>query len=562
MIVTLTANPSLDRTVALPGPLLRGEVQRAVSVRQESGGKGVNVSRALVASGLTTVAVLPGAEADPVLAGLREGDVPFAALPIGEPLRSNVALTEPGGVTTKINEPGPVLSADQQEALIGLLLDRSRGASWVVLAGSLPPGVPADFYATVTRRLRSMDHGNEAPLIAVDSSGEPLAAAISGDALGKPDLLKPNAEELVELAAAAGFATQQVRRGTRSGSGGCRGGRRRRRAFRSGCRAGNARLQGCGACDGRRRVAGHASAGHCGQHGRRRRFLAGRLPARLQPGRRPGRLPPSGGGPWCRRRFPAGLHSPGSPPNHPRCRNHHGPPEGLTVTQLITTELVELDQNLGSSPEDVIRHLAGRVAANGRATEVEGLFADAFARESKTATGVPGGIAIPHCRSTAVTEPTLAMARLSQPVDFGAKDGPADLIFFIAAPEGADQEHLKLLSKLARSLIKKDFTAALRAAGSRGRGRRARRRRPRGQARGGARPQQPPPAHRGRTGRRRTAPASGRAPSASSPSPPAPPASPTPTWPPIRSWPRPRKSASTCRWRPRGPPAPKPLTPP
>jgi PTS system fructose-specific IIC component len=136
------------------------------------------------------------------------------------------------------------------------------------------------------------------------------------------------------------------------------------------------------------------------------------------------------------------------------------------VTQLITTELVELDQNLGSSPEDVIRHLAGRVAANGRATEAEGLFTDAFARESKTATGVPGGIAIPHCRSTAVTEPTLAMARLSQPVDFGAKDGPADLIFFIAAPEGADQEHLKLLSKLARSLIKKDFTAALRAAGS------------------------------------------------------------------------------------------------
>ncbi|MFS0718441.1 fructose-specific PTS transporter subunit EIIC [Arthrobacter sp. 1P04PC] len=136
------------------------------------------------------------------------------------------------------------------------------------------------------------------------------------------------------------------------------------------------------------------------------------------------------------------------------------------MTQLITPELVELDQNLGTSPEDVIRHLAGKVAANGRATEVEGLFADAFARESKTATGVPGGIAIPHCRSTAVTEATLAMARLSNPVDFGAKDGPADLIFFIAAPEGADQEHLKLLSKLARSLIKKDFTAALRAASS------------------------------------------------------------------------------------------------
>ncbi|MEV7661712.1 fructose-specific PTS transporter subunit EIIC [Paenarthrobacter sp. NPDC089316] len=136
------------------------------------------------------------------------------------------------------------------------------------------------------------------------------------------------------------------------------------------------------------------------------------------------------------------------------------------MTQLITPQLVTLDQNLGDSPADVIRVLAGKVAAAGRATEVEGLFADAFAREQKTATGVPGGIAIPHCRSAAVKEPALAMARLSHKVDFGAKDGPADLIFFIAAPDGADQEHLKLLSKLARSLIKKDFTAALRAASS------------------------------------------------------------------------------------------------
>ncbi|YCK81774.1 fructose-specific PTS transporter subunit EIIC [Arthrobacter sp. D3-18] len=134
------------------------------------------------------------------------------------------------------------------------------------------------------------------------------------------------------------------------------------------------------------------------------------------------------------------------------------------MTQLITPQLVTLDQNLGDSPADVIRVLAGKVAATGRASEVEGLFADAFAREQKTATGVPGGIAIPHCRSAAVQEPALAMARLSHKVDFGAKDGPADLIFFIAAPDGADQEHLKLLSKLARSLIKKDFTAALRAA--------------------------------------------------------------------------------------------------
>lgn len=210
MIVTFTANPSLDRTVALPGPLERGEVQRALSVTQESGGKGVNVSRALVASGLESLAVLPGADSDPVLAGLRAVAVPFVSLPIDEPLRTNVALTEPGGVTTKINEPGPVLDDTQQEALLKLLLESSRGAGWVVLAGSLPPGFPPDFYATAARRLRSAADGESSvhtPLIAVDSSGQPLAAALTGGAEGMPDLLKPNAEELAELAAAAGFAT-------------------------------------------------------------------------------------------------------------------------------------------------------------------------------------------------------------------------------------------------------------------------------------------------------------------------------------------------------------------
>ncbi|GER24410.1 PTS lactose transporter subunit IIC [Zafaria cholistanensis] len=134
------------------------------------------------------------------------------------------------------------------------------------------------------------------------------------------------------------------------------------------------------------------------------------------------------------------------------------------MTQLITEGLVRLDANLGASSTEVINRMAAAVVDAGRAVDVDALAADGIAREAKTSTGVPGGIAIPHCRSAAVTEPTLAMARLAPPVDFGAKDGPADLVFFIAAPEGADKEHLGLLSKLARSLVKKDFTAALRAA--------------------------------------------------------------------------------------------------
>jgi fructose PTS system EIIBC or EIIC component len=134
------------------------------------------------------------------------------------------------------------------------------------------------------------------------------------------------------------------------------------------------------------------------------------------------------------------------------------------MSQLINEDLVVLDANLGTDSASVIRRLASVIADNGRATGVAALYADALTREQKTATGVPGGIAIPHCRSEAVLEPTLAMARLNPAVDFGAKDGPADIIFFIAAPAGADNAHLKLLSRLARSLIKKDFTAALRAA--------------------------------------------------------------------------------------------------
>ncbi|MBF4994701.1 PTS sugar transporter subunit IIA [Arthrobacter gandavensis] len=134
------------------------------------------------------------------------------------------------------------------------------------------------------------------------------------------------------------------------------------------------------------------------------------------------------------------------------------------MSELITPDLVTLDQNLGGTRESVIRHLAEKVSAAGRASNLEELFTDAMAREQKTATGVPGGIAIPHCRSTAVTQASLAMARLKPPVDWGAKDGPADIVFFIAAPEGADQEHLQLLAKLARSLIKKNFTASLRSA--------------------------------------------------------------------------------------------------
>ncbi len=134
------------------------------------------------------------------------------------------------------------------------------------------------------------------------------------------------------------------------------------------------------------------------------------------------------------------------------------------MSQTITPGLVSLDVDLGADKAAVIRALAERVVAQGRATDAEALFADAWAREQKDETGLPGGIAIPHAKSAAVSEASLAFARLTPGVDFGAADGAADLVFLIAAPAGAAEAHLAVLSKLARSLMQDDFTAGLRAA--------------------------------------------------------------------------------------------------
>ncbi|WP_299057880.1 fructose-specific PTS transporter subunit EIIC [uncultured Nocardioides sp.] len=134
------------------------------------------------------------------------------------------------------------------------------------------------------------------------------------------------------------------------------------------------------------------------------------------------------------------------------------------MADVITTDLVRLDAAYGADKLDVIRALAQVVGDAGRTSDVEQLTADAHAREATSPTGLKDGIAIPHCRTTAVSEPTLVFARLSPPVDFGAKDGGADICFLIAAPEGGGNAHLQLLTKLARSLVKPEFRAALREA--------------------------------------------------------------------------------------------------
>jgi PTS system fructose-specific IIC component len=138
----------------------------------------------------------------------------------------------------------------------------------------------------------------------------------------------------------------------------------------------------------------------------------------------------------------------------------------MTEPSIIDTDLVLLDADAGSDKQAVIGRLARMVADAGRADDAAGLKESALAREAQSATGLPGGIAIPHCRSAAVNTPSIGFARLRPPVDFGAADGPADLVFLIAAPEGGGAEHMKLLTGLARALVRPDFVQSLREAPS------------------------------------------------------------------------------------------------
>src|SRR6476646_6583635 len=135
---------------------------------------------------------------------------------------------------------------------------------------------------------------------------------------------------------------------------------------------------------------------------------------------------------------------------------------------VTTAALVLLDVDAGTDKEAVIARLARALADGGRATDVDGLRAAAMAREAQSATGLPGGIAIPHCRSPYVEVPSIGFARVTPKVDFGAPDGPADLVFLIAAPDSGGAEHMKLLSRLARALVRPDFVQSLRDASSAG----------------------------------------------------------------------------------------------
>ena len=191
MIVTLTLNPSVDRTVEVEA-LARGEVTRAVGGQVDPGGKGINVSRALAAHGLPTRAVvtLGGAEGDHLVALLQDTGIDIVPVRIQGAIRSNITIVEPDGTTTKINELGAELSPEELNAVFSAVRSAVESADWLVASGSLPPGTPASVYGDLVRGL-----AGSGTKVAIDTSGLALEAVLPAG----PNLVKPNRDELAEI---------------------------------------------------------------------------------------------------------------------------------------------------------------------------------------------------------------------------------------------------------------------------------------------------------------------------------------------------------------------------
>ena len=455
IIVTLTANPSNDRTVTLAGPLERGAVQRLLSVTMQAGGKGVNISRAAVSAGLATDRGTPCAPRRPVRHRAARRPASTAARrrprrPTGQhhdhrARRDHHQAQQPrrGGVSRRTS---PTWRPRCAPGRVGAMGRAGRVAA-------------ARSARRLVRRPRPRPARDPAR-VAVDTSEAPLAALVAA-----PPECRPRPDEAQRLG--AGILHRRRPRGLRG-----RPGRplppRPRQLVDRGV---GAVLVTLGApapsSSPRRRLARHPAADHGGQHRRGRRLQPLRLPVRRRSRRpRPERLALAVAYGSAAAGLPARPSQPraGLVPSRSRSESSTSPRTVLPHDRP--------DHCRPGSPRCRPRRRQARSDSCPRAPwwatpgarRRDQLATDALAREATSPTGLPGGIAIPHCRTTGVSEPTLAFVRMDPKVDFGAKDGPADLAFLIAAPEGGGSTHLQLLTKLARALVKPAFTDSLRAA--------------------------------------------------------------------------------------------------
>ncbi|AKK11287.1 hexose kinase, 1-phosphofructokinase family [Corynebacterium uterequi] len=195
MIVTLTPNPSIDVTMELTAPLSTDTVNRAQSLRQAAGGKGINVSHVAYLSGQETLALYPSQHQDPFVSLIEQSGIPSRRVAVNAPVRINVTITDDRS-TAKVNSPGTAVPADTSEILISALLEHVDAANIIVAAGSLPPGLPEDFYGRLVSEVRAR---NADVIIAVDTSDGPLRALGDDLSVAAPTIMKPNSHELGQL---------------------------------------------------------------------------------------------------------------------------------------------------------------------------------------------------------------------------------------------------------------------------------------------------------------------------------------------------------------------------
>ena len=237
MILTVSPNPSIDQTLVLGERITRGTVQRLQSFHAVAGGKGVNVSGACALAGQATRALFISPTTDPFVHLVANAGIDTRFVPTEDQVRTNITIIEPGGETSKLNGAGPLITLEVAAALADAVLEEAERLpdnSWIVLAGSLPPGLPEWWYAEIIPLIRQAAPTTK---IAVDTSDAPLrsltapiapdrpSTTLRGEAKNRlPDLLKPNAFELAQLVQgqrdAASWATrfeQQAERGDYSG---------------------------------------------------------------------------------------------------------------------------------------------------------------------------------------------------------------------------------------------------------------------------------------------------------------------------------------------------------
>lgn len=202
MIITFTANPSLDRTVTLASDLVVGGVHRIVEDTVQPGGKGINVALAVGRADLPVLAVLPAPAADPLLGLLETSDMDVRPIPVAGPVRTNIAVLA-GGETTKINEPGATLSEAEVSRVNDELVNLVEPGDTVMLSGSLAPGFPKDEYSQLIQKLRP-----KGVWVGVDTSDAPLQALAQNLTEAAPDFMKPNAEELGQITGRDGVALE------------------------------------------------------------------------------------------------------------------------------------------------------------------------------------------------------------------------------------------------------------------------------------------------------------------------------------------------------------------